>query len=89
MVPRKKTGSSHLNGQCMVPGEVVPHIHLSPTKGISIEWQEPFAIYSRGVRTLVPAFFWQTNSIQFWYDNESVNAIINSGHSKATLLMTS
>lgn len=46
----------------IVPGEMAPHMRLRPTKGISIEWQELSLIYSSGLHTLVPTFFWQANS---------------------------
>ena len=59
-------------------------MHGSRGNGISTEWQEIFAI------AVVCALWFPHFSgkrIQFWYDNESVNDIINSGHPKATRLM--
>ena len=65
-------------------GKWLPNMHLSPTKGISIEWQELFPI-------VVACALWfpqfSGKRIQFWCDNESVVAIINSGHSKAPRIM--
>ena len=62
----------------------LPHIQLSPTKGISIEWQERFPI-------VVACALWfphfSGTRIEFWCDKESVVAIINSGHSKAPRIM--
>ena len=56
-------------------------MRLRPTKGISIEWQEPFLI-------VVACTLWfphfSGKRIQFWCDNELVVAIINSGHSKTS-----
>ena len=73
----------YFNGQWF-QGKWLPHMRLSPTKGISIEWQELFAI-------VVACALWfphfSGKRIQFWYDNESVVAIINSGHTKATRVM--
>ena len=59
----------------------LPHMQLSKVTGISIEsWQELFPI-------VVACAIWYPRfsgkSIQFWCDDESVVAIINSGHSKA------
>ena len=73
----------YFNGQWF-QGKWLPHMHLSPTKGISIEWQELFPI-------VVACALWfphfSGKRIQFWCDNESVVAIINSGHSKAPRIM--
>ena len=73
----------YFNGQWF-QGKWLPHMHLSPTKGISIEWQELFPI-------VVACGLWLLHfsgkRIQFRCDNESVVAIINSGHSKAPRIM--
>ena len=73
----------YFNGQWF-QGKWLPHMHLSPTKGISIEWQELFPI-------VVACALWfpqfSGKRIQFWCDNESVVAIINSGHSMAPRIM--
>ena len=61
-----------------------PHMQLNRARGISIEWQELFPI-------VVACAIWfphfSGKRIQFWCDNESVVAIINSGHSKAPRIM--
>ena len=61
-------------------GRWLPHMLLSREKGISIEWQELFPI-------VVACAIWYPHftgkRFQFWCDNESAVAIINSGHSKA------
>ena len=61
-----------------------PHLVLSKDKGISIEWQELFPI-------VVACAIWYPHfagkRLQFWCDNESVIAIINSGHSMAPRIM--
>ena len=53
-------------------------------KGISIKWQEHFPI-------VIACALWYphfcSKRLQFWCDNESVVAIINSGHSKAPRVM--
>jgi len=73
----------YFNGQWF-QGKWLPHMHLSRTGGISIEWQELFPI-------VVACALWfphfSGKRIQFWCDNESVVAIINSGHSKAPRIM--
>ena len=65
-------------------GRWLPHMLLSREKGISIEWQELFPI-------VVACAIWYPHftgkRLQFWCDNESVVAIINSGHSKAPRVM--
>ena len=57
---------------------------LNQERGISIEWQELFPI-------VVACALWHPlfkgKRLQFWCDNESLVAIINSGHSKAPLIM--
>ena len=55
-------------------GRWPPHLALSKDKGISIEWQELFPHFAG-------------KHLQFWCDNESVVAVINSGHSKAPRIM--
>ena len=59
-------------------------MQLSKARGISIEWQELFPI-------VVACAIWfphfSGKRIQFWCDNESVVAIINSGHSKSPRIM--
>ena len=65
-------------------GRWPPHLVLSKDKGISIEWQELFPI-------VVACAIWYPHfagkRLQFWCDNESVVAIINSGPSKAPRIM--
>ena len=65
-------------------GRWPPHMALSKETGISIEWQELFPI-------VVACTIWYPHfagkRLQFWCDNESVVAIINSGHSKAPRIM--
>ena len=73
----------YFNGQWF-QGRWLPHMSINRDKGISIEWQEPFPI-------VVACALWHPHfagkRIQFWCDNESVVAIINSGHSKAPRVM--
>ena len=65
-------------------GRWPPHLALSKDKGISIEWQELFPI-------AVACAIWYPHfagkRLQFWCDNESLVAIISSGHSKAPRIM--
>ena len=65
-------------------GRWPPHLALSKDKGITIERQELFHI-------VVACAIWYPHfaekRLQFWCGNESVVAIINSGHSKAPLIM--
>ena len=60
------------------------HLLLDKRLGISIEWQELFPI-------VVACALWYPHfsgkRLQFWCDNISVVAIINSGHSKAPRVM--
>lgn len=60
------------------------HMQLNKARGINIEWQELFPI-------VVACAIWYPHfsgkRIQFWCDNESVVAIINSGHSKVPRIM--
>lgn len=73
----------YFNGQWF-QGRWPPHMQLNRARGISIEWQELFPI-------VVACAIWfphfSGKRIQFWCDNESVVAIINSGHSKAPRIM--
>ena len=59
-------------------------MQLNREWGISIGWQELFPI-------VVACAIWfphfSGKQVQFWCDNESVVAIINSGHSKAPRIM--
>ena len=55
-------------------------MQLNKDRGISIEWQELFPI---GVACAIWYPYFSGKRIQFWCDNESVVAIINSGHSRA------
>ena len=61
-----------------------PHLLINKKTGISIEWQELFPI-------VIACALWYPHfagkCLQFWCDNESVVAIINSGHSKAPRVM--
>ena len=65
-------------------GKWLPHMQISKERGISIEWQELFPIV---VACAIWYPFFSGKRIQFWCDNESVVAIINSGHSKAPRIM--
>lgn len=60
------------------------HLLINKSTGISIEWQELFPI-------VIACALWHPHfsgkRLQFWCDNESVVAIINSGHSKAPRVM--
>ena len=60
------------------------HMQLNKERGITIEWQEPFPI-------VVACAIWfphfSGKRIQFWWDNESVVAILNSGRSKVSRIM--
>ena len=73
----------YFNGQWF-QGRWPPHLQLNRAGGISIEWQERFPI-------VVACAIWFPHfagkRIQFWCDNESVVAIVNSGHSKAPRIM--
>ena len=65
-------------------GRWPPHLLINKTKGISIDWQELFLI------VLACALWYPHFSgkrLQFWCDNHSIVAIINSGHSKAPRVM--
>ena len=46
----------------MLPGEMAPPYALKPHQGYHRSMAGTFP-YSSGVRTLVSAFFWETNSI--------------------------
>ena len=59
-------------------------MRLNKDWGISIEWQELFPIV---VACAIWHPFFTGKRLQFWCDNESVVAIINSGHSKAPRVM--
>ena len=65
-------------------GRWPPHLLLNRERGISIEWQELFPI-------VVACTIWHPHfagkRLQLWCDNESVVAIINSGHSKVPRIM--
>ena len=65
-------------------GHWPPHMRLNKDRGISIEWQELFPIV---VACAIWHPFFTGKHLQFWCDNESVVAIINSGHSKAPRVM--
>ena len=73
----------YLNGKWF-QGRWPPHLLIDKHKGISIEWQELFPI-------VIACALWYPHfcgkRLQFWCDNESVVAIINSGHSKAPRVM--
>ena len=73
----------YLNGKWF-QGRWPPHLLIDKHKGISIEWQELFPI-------VIACVLWYPHfcgkRVQFWCDNESVVAIINSGHSKAPRVM--
>ena len=73
----------YFNGK-LFQGRWLPHMPLSRVTGLSIEWQELLPI-------VVACAIWYPHfsgkRIQFWCDNESVVAIINSGHSKAPRIM--
>jgi len=65
-------------------GRWPPHLLIDKSKGISIEWQEIFPI-------VIACALWYPQfagkRLQFWCNNESFVAIINSGHSKAPRVM--
>ena len=65
-------------------GHWPPHLLINKKTGISIEWQELFPI-------VIACALWYPHfagkRLQFWCDNESVVAIINSGHSNAPRVM--
>ena len=65
-------------------GRWPPHMSLSQQCGISIEWQELFPIV---VACSVWHPFLTGKHLQFWCDNLSVVAIINSGCSKTPRIM--
>ena len=65
-------------------GKWPPHLQLNKAQGISIEWQELFPIV---VACAIWHPFFTGKRLQFWCDNESVVAIINSGHSRAPRIM--
>ena len=68
----------------MVSGSLAAPRALKQGSGISIEWQELFPIV---VACAIWHPFFTGKRLQFWCDNESVVAIINSGHSKAPRVM--
>ena len=72
-----------LNGKWF-QGRRPPHLLINKTKGIRIEWQELFPIVL-ACALWYPHF--SSKRLQFWCDNQSVVAIINSGHSKAPRVM--
>ncbi|XP_078342651.1 uncharacterized protein LOC144628433 [Oculina patagonica] len=59
-------------------GKWLPHMQLNKDRGISIEWQELFPIV---VACAIWFPYFSGKRIQFWCDNESVVAILNSGFS--------
>ena len=65
-------------------GHWPPQMRLNREQGISIECQELFPI-------VVACSIWHPflagKRLQFWYDNQSVVSIINSGHSKVPRIM--
>lgn len=65
-------------------GKWPPHMQLNKDRGISIEWQELFPIV---VACAIWFPYFSGKRIQFWCDNESVVAILNSGRSKAPRVM--
>ena len=69
----------------MVSRQIAPSfININKRKGVGIEWQELFPI-------VIACALWYPHfsgkHLQFWCDNQSVVAIINSGHSKAPRVM--
>ena len=64
-------------------GRWLPHMQLGRGTRISIEWQELFPIV---VASAIWCPHFSGKRIQFWCD-ESVVAIINSGHLKALRIM--
>ena len=73
----------YVNGKWF-QGRWPPHMLIDKRKGISIEWQELFPIVL-ACALCYPHF--SGKRLQFWCDNESVVAIINSDHSKAPRIM--
>ena len=65
-------------------GRWPPHMQLNKDRGISIEWQELFPII---VAPVICFPYFSGKLIQFWCDNQSVVAILNSGCSKAASIM--
>lgn len=65
-------------------GRWPPHMQLNKDRGISIEWQELFPII---VACAIWFPYFSGKRIQFWCDNQSVVAILNSGRSKAPRIM--
>jgi len=65
-------------------GRWPPHLLINKSKGISIEWQELLPIV---VACALWYPYFSGNHLQFWCDNQSTAAIINSDHSKAPRIM--
>lgn len=65
-------------------GKWPPNMHLNKDRAISIEWQELFPIVV-AYAIWFPHF--SGKRIQFWCDNESVVAILNSDRSRAPCIM--
>ena len=61
----------------------LPHMQLIKVTGTSIEWQELFPIV---VACAIRYPHFSGKLIQFWCDDESVVAIINSDHSKVVFV---
>ena len=60
------------------------HLLIDKRSGINVEWQELFPIV---VACALWYPYFSSKRLQFWCDNESVVAIINSGHSKTPRVM--
>ena len=71
------------NGKWL-PGRWSPHLRVNKTKGITIEWQKLFPIVL-ACTLRYPNF--SIKRLQFWCNNQSVVAIINSGYSKGPRVM--
>ena len=65
-------------------GHWLPQHHLNTTTGISIDWQELFAIY---IACLLWGPNWSGKRICIWCDNLPVVAIINTKQSKSPQIM--
>ena len=73
----------YLNGQWF-QSHWLPQHSLNPVTGISIDWQELFAIY---IACFLWGPHWSGKRICFWCDNLPVVTIINSKRSKSSRIM--
>ena len=73
----------YLNGQWF-QSRWLPQHRLNPATGISIDWQEMFAIY---IACFLWGPYWSGERICFWCDNLPAVVIINSKRSKSPRIM--